>query len=546
MIEASSTPVRERGGVRAGRGPAATRRPLTPLHVFEFRGNHFAYFIHTGDLVGLSPEAARVLAWYEEALDRRTIEARARYELGEELAQAVLHDLAVLEAGGLLHPDVTLTSAQQAEDVAGLLRHQPRNLMFFVTEACNLKCTYCYEKVQGVHASARMLRQVDAERTIDAYFAEAPRRDAQTITFFGGEPLLNPDVIRETVAYAKRRAAELGKQVDFTMTSNLTLLTEDMADFLAREGFHVMVSIDGDREGHDRYRKAADGSGTYDVVTRNLQVLISRMRAHGTRLPKIRATLTAENSDPIAAERHLRGLGTPLVMIGETHGTVAGTGAHDVNASAESRARSARPVEDAVDAALTALDADPAALPELPRSLVKALVAIHEEVTRTEPHGPARPSLCGVCRNMKAVTPTGDLFPCHRYVGMEAFKMGNLREGGLDRHKVRDYYDRLYGVYQEKCAPCWLRHLCGGQCPWYLSTADGAIQTPDDAMCDDIRDGYERRFGLYATLLSRFPAAFEALLGTTAAELRGEEAGTLAGDCKSPEPTEVRSTDDER
>lgn len=517
----------------------APLRQLSPLHVFSFRGNWFAFFVRTGDLTGLSEPAARVLRWHEEGLGRRAIETRARGELGDELAEQVLRDLDTLEQADLLHPDVAVTRAERIGDLESLLRHQPRNLMFFVTEACNLKCTYCYESKQGVHDSARMLKQVDAERTIDAYFEGSPGREALTITFFGGEPLLNPKVIRESVAYAKHKALELGKEVGFTITTNLTLLTEEMAEFLASERFHVMVSLDGDKEGNDRYRKTVEGQGTYDVVKRNLQILVGAMRAHGTRLPKIRATLTAENSDPIAAEAHLRSLGTHLVMIGETHGTANGRAAYDVNADQTLREASVRAVEDVVETALRQLGEDPETLPELPDSLVQGLRTIHEEVTRESAHGPARPKLCGVCRNMKAVTPGGDLYPCHRYVGMEAFKLGNQYAGGVDRRKERDYYERLYDVYDETCAPCWLRNLCGGQCPWYLSSADGAIRAPDEDFCDSIRSGYERRLGLYATLLGSFPGAFTQLMGAAAESVSGARGDDLARDCSSPAPPTI-------
>ncbi len=306
------------------------------------------------------------------------------------------------------------------------------------------------------------------------------------------------------------RATETKQQVGFTMTSNLTLLTEDMAEFLAREKFHVMVSIDGDRESHDRHRVTVSGEGTYDTTVANLKLLVGKMRLHGTRLPKIRATMTAGNVDPVATEEHLRSLGTHLVEVGESHGTVNEQQDYDVGSKCEERMNS---FNARIDSIIEQLEADPSVLPDVGNSLRKSLRKVHDEVTRKQAYSQARPTLCGVCRNMKAVTPEGDLFPCHRYVGMEAFKMGNIHTGGIQQDRVRDYYDALYTTYAEKCAPCWLRHLCGGQCPWYLSSEDGAISPPDDATCDDIRDGFEVLLGFYATLMSRFPEALASILG---------------------------------
>jgi radical SAM protein with 4Fe4S-binding SPASM domain len=283
-----------------------------------------------------------------------------------------------------------------------------------------------------------------------------------------------------------------------------------------------MVSIDGDEQGNDAHRKTGSGEGTYRKVRANLGILIERMRTHGVRLPKLRATLSAQNPDPIAVERHLLTLGTPLVQVGETHGTVEGGGKdHDLVAQ---QARTARArVDEHIAAALAALELDPGAMPPLVPSIVEGLRRIHEKLTSTEVHAHARPSLCGVCRNMKAVTPKGDLYPCHRYVGMEAFKFGNMHEGGLDQSKVHDYYDRIYSSFEEKCTSCWARHLCGGQCPWYLSRQDGTVAAPDDDGCDMIRSGTEARLGLYALLLERFPDAFRKLLGAAASDVRGEQ-----------------------
>jgi radical SAM protein with 4Fe4S-binding SPASM domain len=108
------------------------------------------------------------------------------------------------------------------------------------------------------------------------------------------------------------------------------------------------------------------------------------------------------------------------------------------------------------------------------------LRVLHREVSEPKVNREVRPSSCGVCRNMKAVTPEGDAYPCHRYVGMDEFKLGNvLGAERPDRENERRYYEKIYKVFDSACAPCWLRHLCGGQCPWYLSRADGTLVDPD-------------------------------------------------------------------
>jgi uncharacterized protein len=291
------------------------------------------------------------------------------------------------------------------------------------------------------------------------------------------------------------------------------------------------VSVDGDREGNDRYRVFRDGSGTYETVVKNLRMLIEKLRSAGVRLPRLRATMTAENGDPIRIDEHLRSLGTPLVEVGSTSGTVdRGKQHYDLGSDAAPKSRSHEHVEAAIAKALAALEADPTATPELPGLVVKNLIRVHEDVTREQVHEIPRPKLCGVCRNMKAVTPGGDLYPCHRYVGMEAFKFGNMHRGGMDRERVRTYYEGLYRNYAEHCTSCWARYLCGGQCPWYLSREDGTIVPPDEESCDGIRRGFESTLGLYATLLDRHPEAFRRILAVDPAVVRGTEIGQAPDD----------------
>ncbi len=517
-------------------GRAQSRRGPTVLRCFEFLGNRYGFVVKTGDLIRLSEPAFDAFRLFEKGAELSEIEATLLPRYGEIVARETMGEIESLQEMGYLTPEIELTGPRTEADVRSLLRHQPRNLMFLVTEACNLACTYCYELNQGVHDRARMLKQGDARKIIDDYL-ENTRRKNCTITFFGGEPLLNFPVVQDVVAYSLEKGKELGKEVDFTMTTNATLVTEEIADFLARHGFHVMVSLDGDKEANDRYRKTFKGEGTYDSVVANLQILIRKMKEHGTRLPKIRATLTAENIDPVAAEEHLRSLGTHLVMIGETVGTVEkGASSYDVTADRDAAEAAHAQVNQVVLDALAKLDADPDSEPEFSPSMVGGLQAIHEEVTREHAHQEVRPSLCGVCRNMKAVTPTGDIYPCHRYVGMEKFKFGNVHEGGADPDKVAGYYRDIYGAFQEKCVDCFVRHLCGGQCPWYLSSEGGEVLAPVDSDCDQIRKSYEEQFGLYAYLLENHPIAFEKLMAMKPDVLTGKsltEVGLPEGSTES-------------
>lgn len=497
------------------------------LHCFEQHGAKLAYFVRTGDLVVLSDAAFDALELVEKGASvSSALEDLGRTGLHHEGTLSDLRaELDVLSQHHYLEPEMELTDKAIANDISALLRHRPRNLMFFVTEACNMACMYCYEKNQGVHDAPKTLKRVDARSIIDKYMLEAAGRKSMSLTFFGGEPLLNFAVIRSSVNYAVMKAKEIQVEVSFTMTTNLTLLTEEMADFLSEHRFHVMVSLDGDKQANDRYRQFKDGSGTYDTVARNIGMLSAKMRARGVRVPRIRATMTAENSNPILVDEHLRALGASLVDVGETHGTApGGKEAYDVGSKEWSPVKH---YQEHIHRVLEQLAKEPEKAPAISSVLVKALQRVHAEVVGKEVHSVSRPDLCGVCRNMKAVTPGGDLYPCHRYVGMEAFNFGNIHSGGMDTERVSGYYRDIYDAYLSKCVKCWARHLCGGQCPWYLSRSDGTIASPDDSTCDQIRGSFERTLGFYAILLARYPKAFSKILGVDAVALSAahEEAG---------------------
>ncbi len=512
----------------------ASQVASSDIHVFAFEGRRYAYFIASADLLEIRSKASfHGLSWIRDGHSLEEAKLEVLRSHGPEDAAAACADLDLLDGLDLLSRKDHSTAETTAAEIQGYLRHKPRNIMFFVTEACNLQCSYCYEKNQGVHSQPATMARVNAIKVLDAVFSGSGR-SACTVTFFGGEPLLNFQVVRAATLYARELAERNNTLVEFTITTNLTLLTEEIARFLAQQHFRVMVSLDGDRDNNDRHRTFRDGSGTYDLVVSNLAVLARELRAAGARPAKIRATMTAENHDVLAIEKHLRTLGTPLVEIGVTHGTVAsGKSDYDVGSDKKHADDLRRRHLVIVREAIRRLELDPACTPELPASVVKSLRRVHKEIQRREPHTITRPKLCGVCRNMRAVTPSGDLYPCHRYVGMPAFRMGNIHEGGMNREREALYYSEIHRAFRDKCTDCWARFLCGGQCPWYLSDDSGAISAPDDDTCDEIRLSFEAHLGFYALLLQRHSAFFQRVIGVSADEVVGNSAATTPDDvCK--------------
>ncbi|KAA3611933.1 MAG: SPASM domain-containing protein [Planctomycetota bacterium] len=468
------------------------------VHAFEALGAKFAYFGKTGDIAKIDGDTFAVIRAYENG-DSPSLED-AITVLPESKRAAMSARFAILAANGLLERQPPLSKEREQERVDRLFEHNPRNLMFLVTEACNLACTYCYEVENGVHDQPGTFKKVDAEKAIDAYLTEAAPRGYACITFFGGEPLLNFEVVKHIVAYSKGKAAELGMEVGYSITTNLTLMTEEAADLLASNHFSIMLSIDGPKHIHDRNRVgkcSATALGTHDLIIRNLKVLMEKCGQYGTRMPKLRATVTRpEEFEEV--EDYLYSLGTGFVEIGTADFKEEDLdGPHCPSESpAKTKADPIREMEGRYEAVWERMKQGDRS--DIAPSIAKGMRKLAEQLQNVGPREEAEPLLCGVCRNMKAITPNGDLYPCHRYVGMENFKVGNLHQGGLDEHRVRDYYGKVFESFRNKCSQCWARHLCGGQCSWELSTEDGEVGRPKDEWCRNIKRGLEVRLAMFA------------------------------------------------
>jgi uncharacterized protein len=412
----------------------------------------------------------------------------------------LLDEIASLKDAGLLRGEESAGEDDRNGFVGGLAKHHPRNLMLLVTDSCNLKCFYCYEVTTGFHAKSQLSTQ-DAVAIVDEYLAATgPRKDV-TITFFGGEPLVNFPAIRRTVEHACARGRELGKRVGFTITTNATLLTDDIADFLVQHRFGVMVSIDGDEEAHNRWRVDKQGRGTHEKVVAGIRLLLAKQLAAGVQPVKLRATMTSTNFDRDKIAAYLRSIGDVRIMVGASTGTAFEKATDSITEVHQEE------IFQRLDAAIEDIlqRASNGRAPPRDSHVVDGLQKLHAQIRSRQHAAPATPNICGVGRNMLAITPKGDYFPCHRYVGMPAWQIGSRRDGGVDQNRLQTYYKRIYDSFQEHCTKCWMRFRCGGQCPWYLSTPDGEVVHPDEASCRGIRTFEERLVWLYATLLDRHP-----------------------------------------
>ncbi len=360
-----------------------------------------------------------------------------------------------------------------------------RNLTLHVAHNCNLNCGYCYAEAGLYKGEATLMGGARAREYVDWLFDQAdPDVRELGLTFFGGEPLLNFGVVRETAAYAQERAGREGKRVRFGITTNGTLVTPEISDFLRSIGAVVTISLDAKGKTNDRLRPYHSGRGSYDVVMEKIRPLLE------SGLCAARVTVTKLNKNVV-----------------ETVETLLEAGFTEVGCSP-------------VDAKNPAYDLDGKDYAELLdgfRVLVKRYVdeaaagrkygfsnignilkAIHSGHNKEYP--------CGAGIQMVAGAPNGSMSLCHRFVGEDDYVLGSLQTGGLDASKRERMLDEIALQERSDCSRCWARFICSGGCHHVNFLFNGDPQRTYLTHCDWLRAWYRTGLEAYAEILQRNPA----------------------------------------
>ncbi len=383
----------------------------------------------------------------------------ARYGLDE--VKEAGRELLELVDQELLFADDSYLDGLAGQEVGSL---SLKAICLNVSHDCDLRCRYCFAGT-GAFGGERLNMSVDtARRAIDFLLENSAGRKRVEVDFFGGEPLLNLPVVKETVAYGEERAADQGKEIRFTLTTNGMLLDDDTAAYLNEKMFNLVLSLDGRREVNDRMRVSPNGVSVYDAVLPRFRRLA---QIRGDRQYYVRGTYTAYNKDFFADVRHLVEAGFDRVSVEPV--------------VADSRHRYALRHED---------------LPELFRQyelLADYFCELYPTRQRFEfyhfnlslLHGQClakRLTGCGAGGEYLAVTPNGDIYPCHQFVGREDYRLGNLAEESLDEN-LRSTFRKAHVLAKEDCRGCWARFFCSGGCHANAVNANGDILRPDRFSC---------------------------------------------------------------
>lgn len=394
----------------------------------------------------------------------------ARLAVAEPEALAELRGIAGQSRSSLPGPKPTVES--------------PASISLNLAKTCNLACHYCYADEGRFRGDAGRMPEPVAFAAIDRLIDTARGRRV-TIGFIGGEPFLNRAVMERSVVYARRRAAERGIAVGFSVTTNGTLLRAEDLALLRDNSFSVTVSLDGDEAMHDRHRPAKDGLGSH---ARALQALAPLLENPGSARVVARATVTRD--DLRVAERVQALLDAGFLEAGVSP---ARTGPDPQLVLGEKDWETfLREMIRAADLEVERVCTHRGKLPIRFSNLGIALKEIHRGASRTLP--------CGAGASYVSVSAEGRYFTCHRTIDDPRFQLGSATEGPLDEARAR-FVESRHVDHQEPCRSCWARYLCGGGC-------HAEVMTVGREGCDYIRGWLEHCLRTYNQFSCEYPHFF--------------------------------------
>lgn len=358
-----------------------------------------------------------------------------------------------------------------------------------VNTGCNLSCTYCYKEDLDKPSAGKKMGLDTAIASVEMLLQESPDEERYTVVFFGGEPLSNRPLIEAMVDYCEQRFAAAGKFVEFVMTTNATLLTEEVVDYLNAHRFGLSVSIDGPKTVHDRNRITVGGQGTYDVVRRKAQMLLER---YDSRPVGARVTLTTGVTDLETIWDHLfNELGFAEVGFAPvTSGDIS-----SFNLSSEELIE--------VFASMKRLGRRYLAAALEHRNI--GFSNLHQLITDIhEGHKKALP--CGAGLKMLAVDHKGELNLCHRFTGSSLPTFGNVHDGGVKQVELNDFLSQRLDRTNTGCDSCRIRNLCSGGCYHESYARYGDPAHPTYHYCELMRDWVDFGIEVYSRIMAHNPA----------------------------------------
>lgn len=428
------------------------------IHKYRLNGLNIVLDVDTSTVVTVDDLTYELLNDYQEKTREQLILAYQE-KYNEEEINECLDELDSLKNEGLLFREINYQRENYGnEDLI-------KALCLHVAHDCNLKCSYCFA-AQGDFDGEKLLMPLEVgKKAIDFIIQQSKNRENLEVDFFGGEPLMNLDVVKELVIYGNEKAAKHQKKFKFTMTTNGVLLNAETREYLNNTMDNIVLSLDGRKEVNDHMRQTVNDQGSYDVIINNIKAMAE---LRGDKDHYVRGTYTHHNLDFAKDVQFLAEEGFTSISVEP----VVAEASHDY--------------------ALTEADL-PVIMAEYD-ALALAYLKRHQDGLHYNffhfnvdlDHGPCvykRLSGCGAGKDYVAVTPEGDIYPCHQFVGNEAFKMGDVNQG-ITNGEIKKIFDAGNLLEKEDCKTCWAKYFCGGGCHANAYNFNGTIMKPHFVSCE--------------------------------------------------------------
>lgn len=431
------------------------------IHRFKVDGEIYVLDVNSGSVHVVDDLIYEMLNDSKlESLDE--IKERLKGKYDEKELEEAYEDLLELKEEGLLYSGDPYEQIVKDDNGPDYIKALCLNII----HDCNLRCKYCFADEGEYHGKREVMSPEIGKRAIDFVIKESGPRKNIEVDLFGGEPLMAFDTIKEIVDYARKVEKEHGKNIRFTMTTNATLLDYEKMEYLDKEMGNLVLSIDGRPEVNDKVRIRMDGKGSFDRIMPKIQKMVEKRDK--SKQYYVRGTFTRENLDFFKDFEYLKNKGFDEISI--------------------------EPVVLPDEHPLSLRWEDVEKIKEQYDELYKDMLKNHREGKNVKFYhfnidlsgGPCiykRISGCGSGFEYVAITPSGDIYPCHQFVGNEKYKMGSLDEG-IKRHDIMDTFRKSHIYNKPVCKECWARFYCSGGCQANNINFTGDILMPYELGCE--------------------------------------------------------------
>lgn len=447
------------------------------IHKYVFRGVYIVMDINSGAVHVVDPAVYYALDYINSAVyDKAAVKdaLNGRYDPSDiEEAMAQIDELA--EAGMLFADDLA--------DIALFDEKEPvvKAMCLHVAHDCNIRCEYCFADKGAFQGDRCLLSLETGKKAIDFLIRNSGSRHNLELDFFGGEPLLNFEVIRQLVEYGRSVEKEYDKNIRFTVTTNGILLDDEKIEYIDRNMVNVILSIDGRPEVNDRMRHTVNGKGTYGIITENYKRFIKKRE---DRQYYVRGTFTRYNLDFASDVKHLLDEGFSNVSVEP----VVAPEEYDYSIRENDLETILHEYDRLSDMYLDAVMQG------------KPFRFFHFNVDLNQ--GPClikRVSGCGAGTEYVAVSPEGDIYPCHQFVGEEQFRLGSVYDSVFE-NRLFQTFNRAHIYNQQDCRECWAKFYCSGGCHANAFHTNGDILKPYKLGCEMEKKRLECAIGIQAYL----------------------------------------------